>query len=50
MIFLVDHNLKGHARILMGSIASQGWIESMPIRFVTFEEMRLSIGSKLFNI
>jgi len=45
MIFLVDHNLKGHARILMGSIASQGWLESMPIRFVTFEEMRLSISS-----
>jgi len=45
MIFLVDHNLKGHARILMGSIASQGWLESMPIRFVTFEEMILSISS-----
>lgn len=45
MIFLVDHNLKGHARILLGSIASQGWLESVPIRFVMFEEVGLSIDS-----
>jgi hypothetical protein len=45
MIFLVDHNLKGHGRILLGSIASQGWLDSVPIRFVTFEEMGLSIDS-----
>jgi hypothetical protein len=45
MIFLVDHNLKGHARILLGSITSQGWLDSIPIRFVTFEEMGLSIDS-----
>jgi predicted nuclease of predicted toxin-antitoxin system len=45
MIFLVDHNLKGHARILLGSIASQGWLDSVPIRFVMFEEMGLSIDS-----
>ncbi|KPQ38631.1 MAG: hypothetical protein HLUCCO16_12015 [Phormidium sp. OSCR] len=24
VIFLVDHNLKGHARILLGSIAGEG--------------------------
>ncbi len=45
MRFLVDHNLKGHARILLGSIASQGWLDSVPIRFVTFEEVGLSIDS-----
>lgn len=45
MIFLVDHNLKGHARVLLGSIASQGWLDSVPIRFVTFEELGLSIDS-----
>lgn len=45
MIFLVDHNLKGHARFLLGSIASQGWLDSVPIRFVTFEEMGLAIDS-----
>jgi predicted nuclease of predicted toxin-antitoxin system len=45
MIVLVDHNLKGHALILLGSIASQGWLDSVPIRFVTFEEIGLSIDS-----
>jgi hypothetical protein len=45
MIFLVDHNLKGHALILFGTIASQGWLDLVPIRFATFEEMGLSIDS-----
>ncbi|MEM9487301.1 MAG: ACP S-malonyltransferase [Cyanobacteria bacterium P01_F01_bin.116] len=45
MIFLVDHNLKGHARILLGSIAGQGWLDIVPIRFVMFEEVGLSIDS-----
>lgn len=45
MIFLVDHNFKGHARILLGSIASQGWLDFVPIRFVMFEEMGLAIDS-----
>jgi predicted nuclease of predicted toxin-antitoxin system len=45
MIFLVDHNLKGHALILFGSIASQGWLESISIRFITFEEMGLPTDS-----
>ncbi len=45
MNFLVDHNLGGHAEILLGNIASQGWLELLPIRFVTFKEMNLSIES-----
>jgi len=45
MIFLVDHNLGGHAEILLGSIASQGWLELLSIRFVTFKELNLSIDS-----
>ena len=45
MIFLVDHNLKGHARLLMGNIANQGWLELLPIRFVMFEDVGLSIDS-----
>ncbi len=36
MIVLIDHNLGGHAEILLGNIASQGWLELLPIRFVTF--------------
>jgi hypothetical protein len=45
VIFLIDHNLGGHAEILLGNIASQGWLELLPIRFVTFKEMNLSIDS-----
>lgn len=45
MNFLVDHNLEGHAEILLGNVASQGWLELLPIRFVTFKEMNLSIDS-----
>lgn len=45
MIFLIDHNFKGHARILLGSIVSQGWLDFVPIRFVMFEEVGLSIDS-----
>lgn len=35
MIFLVDHNLERHAVVLLGSIASQGWLETIPIRFIS---------------
>ena len=45
MIFLIDHNLGGHAQILLGNIAGQGWLELLPIQFVTFKEMNLSINS-----
>jgi hypothetical protein len=45
MNFLVDHNFGGHAEILLGNIASQGWLELLPLRFVTFKEMNLSIES-----
>lgn len=45
MIFLIDHNLKGHALVLFGAIASEGWLDIVSIRFVTFAEMELSINS-----
>lgn len=45
MNLLVDHNLGGHAEILLGNIASQGWLELLPIRFVTFKEISLPIDS-----
>jgi len=45
VIFLVDHNLKGHARILLGTLAGQGWLDLVPIRFVMFEEVGLLIDS-----
>ncbi|MHC5610751.1 MAG: ACP S-malonyltransferase [Nostoc sp.] len=45
MIFLVDHNLEGHTLILSGNIANLGWLDMLPIRFITFEEVSLSITS-----
>ncbi len=45
MNFLIDHNLGGHAEILLGNIASQGWLELLSIRFFTFKEMNLLIDS-----
>lgn len=45
MIFLIDHNLKGHALVLFGAIASQGWLDTVSIQFVTFAEIELSINS-----
>ncbi|TAE15130.1 MULTISPECIES: DUF5615 family PIN-like protein [unclassified Microcoleus] len=45
MIFLIDHNLNGHAIIFFGSIANQGWLDIIPIRFVTFAQMELPINS-----
>ena len=43
--FLIDHNLNGQAIILFGSIANQGWLDIIPIRFVTFSQMELPIDS-----
>jgi hypothetical protein len=45
MIFLIDHNLKGHALVFFGAIASQGWLDIVPMQFITFAEIDLSIDS-----
>ncbi|WGV25221.1 ACP S-malonyltransferase [Halotia branconii] len=45
MIFLIDHNLKGHALVFFGAIATQGWLDIVPIRFVMFAEIKLPIDS-----
>lgn len=45
MICLIDHNLKGHALVFFGAIASQGWLDLVNIQFVTFEELDLPMDS-----
>ncbi|MEB3338107.1 MAG: DUF5615 family PIN-like protein [Leptolyngbyaceae bacterium] len=45
MNFLVDHNLRGHSVVLAGSLAANGWLELIPIRFVLFEEAGLAVTS-----
>jgi predicted nuclease of predicted toxin-antitoxin system len=41
MNFLIDYNLRGQAALLWGTIASEGWLELMLIRFIGFEEVGL---------
>ena len=45
MNFLVDHNLRGHAVLLSGSIVSSRWLDWLLIQFITFDEMSLPINS-----
>jgi hypothetical protein len=39
MKFLIDHNLRGHAVILLGSLTASGWLDLISIQFVLFEEL-----------
>jgi hypothetical protein len=41
MTFLVDYNLDGYALIFLGILTKLGWLELMPIEFVTFREFGL---------
>lgn len=45
MKFLIDHNLRGHAVVLLGSLTASGWLDLISIQFVLFEEVSLSIDS-----
>ena len=45
MIFLVDHNIEGQAKLLWETILAEGWLDWITIRFVTFEEVKLAIES-----
>jgi predicted nuclease of predicted toxin-antitoxin system len=45
MIFLVDHNIEGQAVVLFKSITTAGWLDLLPLRFVTFKEVQLPITS-----
>lgn len=45
MIFLIDHNIEGQALMLFGSLTTGGWLDILPIRFVSFDEVELPINS-----
>ncbi|MBD2503736.1 ACP S-malonyltransferase [Anabaena azotica] len=45
MIFLIDHNIEGQALMLFGSLTTGGWLDILPIRFVSFDEVELPIDS-----
>lgn len=45
MTFLVDHNMKGQALLLWGTLAAVGWFDLLPMKLLTFEEARLPADS-----
>jgi predicted nuclease of predicted toxin-antitoxin system len=45
MSFLTDYNLDGYALVFLGVLTKRGWLELLPIRFVTFREAGLSMDS-----
>ena len=45
MNFLIDHNLRGHAVLLLGSLTASGWLDLISIRFVLFDEVGISADS-----
>ncbi len=42
MIFLVDYNLTGYVVLFQGTLAGEGWLELLSIRFLTLEEAGLA--------
>jgi hypothetical protein len=45
MTILVDHNLKGQALLLWGTLAAEGWFTLLSLCLVTFEEVGLPVNS-----
>ena len=45
MNFLVDYNLDGYTVVFLGILAKRGWLEFLPIDFVTFREVGLLVDS-----
>lgn len=45
MIVLVDYNLTGYVVLFQGTLAAEGWLELLSIRFVTLKEAGLAVDS-----
>jgi len=45
MMILVDHHLDGYIVLLQGALANGGWLDLLPIRFVSIEAVGLAIDS-----
>ena len=44
-VLLADHNVEGHARLLIGALQALGWVDALDIRLVTFAEVELTGAS-----
>jgi predicted nuclease of predicted toxin-antitoxin system len=45
MNFLIDYNLQKYAAILLGKIASDGWLDLIPLSFIFFQDIDLPTDS-----
>jgi hypothetical protein len=45
ILILVDHNMEGQATLLGGTLLTEGWLDLLPIRLVTFTEVGLPFDS-----
>lgn len=45
MTILADHNLEGQAVLLWGTLATEGWLDLLPLRLVMFPEVGLPHNS-----
>lgn len=45
MNFLIDYNLTGDAVLFWGTLSAEGWLNLLPIRFFTFQEVGLPMDS-----
>lgn len=43
--FFIDHNIEGQAELLWGALASEGWLDLLPLKAVTFQEVKFPIAS-----
>jgi hypothetical protein len=43
--FLIDHNIEGQAKLLMETLTDAGWLELVPLQFVTFTDVALPVES-----
>ena len=41
LTILVDQNLRGQAVLIWGTLAIEGWLELLPLRLVTFDDVDL---------
>lgn len=42
---LADHNIEGHARLLMGTLQALGWVDLFELRLATLEDIGLAPDS-----
>ncbi len=44
-VLLADHNVEGHAQLLLGALKSLGWADALDIRLATFDKVALTSAS-----